>query len=578
MYKKDTSLNLHIATHSILQFFLMASQSDPANQANKTVQIEGINKGKNNYDDENENEILTHRYDGVVFKLKRSLGTFQSFALSFTSIGVLSSLALGYDNALLIGGPALIINCWIVASFFNLIVVSSLAELSSAYPTSGSVMQYTADLSPQNYIGPNSFAVGWFNAFGNIASLAAFASSFSTIVNSLKLLNQPTADSITYVDQAGIAIGIVASWAVLNLISTRYQGKISIFGMLTNIITIFIISIVSWGYANNNNATASQVWSTVYNSSGNDDKNITVYLVLITISQSSLFAFMGFEASSHMAEETKRSEKNTPIAMILAVGMSGVMGLFFLLGILYPAGTLFDPTNDTSLNTLSGLPAVMAVVSTFINIISNTKLNTFLAFLLLLSVYVSGNATMTISSRALYPIARIGGIPFQTWIEWDHVTESTKQPSFCILLTFVCTLLLLFLQMINSSSFDAIVSITTIAFQISYFVPILLRIFYADEKEYFKQRQFSLGKFSKPAAIISCVWLFITTIPCFWPAFFPVTSQIMNYSCVVIPGFALLIMLYWFGVARNYPPMKISSSVVVQGSNKTESQVALTEV
>jgi sigma54-dependent transcription regulator len=57
---------------------------------------------------------------------------------------------------------------------------------------------------------------------------------------------------------------------------------------------------------------------------------------------------------------------------------------------------------------------------------------------------------------------------------------------------------------------------------------------------------FSLGLFSIPIAILSCLCLVITSIFMFFPSEYPVTKDNMNYTIVVVSGVALIATIYWF--------------------------------
>jgi len=45
--------------------------------------------------------------------------------------------------------------------------------------------------------------------------------------------------------------------------------------------------------------------------------------------------FSGFDASAHMAEETRHAAMTGPIAMILSIGVSAILGWVLMLGLLF---------------------------------------------------------------------------------------------------------------------------------------------------------------------------------------------------------------------------------------------------
>lgn len=61
---------------------------------------------------------------------------------------------------------------WMVASFFTMIVALSMAEICSAYPTSGGLYYWAAALGNKRYGTMASWFAGWFNLLGQIAITA----------------------------------------------------------------------------------------------------------------------------------------------------------------------------------------------------------------------------------------------------------------------------------------------------------------------------------------------------------------------------------------------------------------------
>src|SRR4030095_1866987 len=96
------------------------------------------------------------------------MGGFSNFAISFSIISILTGAVTLYGYGLEMGGPLEMTLGWPLATFFTLTVAASMAELCSAYPTSGAMYHWAADLG-----GPAwGWFVAWFNIFGLIAAQA----------------------------------------------------------------------------------------------------------------------------------------------------------------------------------------------------------------------------------------------------------------------------------------------------------------------------------------------------------------------------------------------------------------------
>jgi len=170
-----------------------------------------------------------------------------------------------------------------------------------------------------------------------------------------------------------------------------------------------------------------------------------------------------------------------------------------------------------------------------------------LSILLIINIFFAGNSSVTITSRITFALARDHALPLSDI--FHQLNEATKSPFNAICLVWAMDIVLLLIGLGNTSAFYAIIGLTTIGFQISYAMPLIMRVTYS--RNTFKQGAFHLGRFSYPIHCMSAVWLLFTSILLFWPQQFPVTAQNMNYACVVVGGFSFIATVYWFAYARH---------------------------
>jgi amino acid transporter len=145
-------------------------------------------------------------------------------------------------------------------------------------------------------------------------------------------------------------------------------------------------------------------------------------------------------------------------------------------------------------------------------------------------------------------MARDGVFPGSRYLRWIY--KRTKTPLANVIFVFVIDCLLLLLQLASSTAFLAILSIVTIGFQLSYFMPIFLRCTVA--RKTFPRGEFNLGRFGMPIAIVSSIWLAVTSMFMFFPPNYPVTKDNMNYAVVIIGGVLLIAAIYWVVSARHW--------------------------
>ena len=94
--------------------------------------------------------------------------------------------------------------------------------------------------------------------------------------------------------------------------------------------------------------------------------------------------------------------------------------------------------------------------------------------MLMINIFFAGFSSMTVTSRIGFAMARDGGLPFSKF--FYKLNPKTLTPDRIIFLVFVADVLLCLLPLISETAFAAITSISSIGYQISYAIPILLRL------------------------------------------------------------------------------------------------------
>lgn len=97
-------------------------------------------------------------------------------------------------------------------------------------------------------------------------------------------------------------------------------------------------------------------------------------------------------------------------------------------------------------------------------------------------------------------------MPFSKWLT---KLTSYKVPANAVWFNIGFAAILGIPYLFSEVAFETIVSINTIAANISYFIPIWLRITMARKR--FQRGPFNMGKFSIPCGIIACFWILFTS-------------------------------------------------------------------
>ena len=116
--------------------------------------------------------------------------------------GVASSIATTFDSPMIYGGgPASVVWCWFMGCFGCFFIATSIAELVSAFPTSGGLYSASCFLVPRRWRGPVGYvgqfhsrngsqsrltgrriAVGWMQCLGNLAGAASTEFGLSRMI------------------------------------------------------------------------------------------------------------------------------------------------------------------------------------------------------------------------------------------------------------------------------------------------------------------------------------------------------------------------------------------------------------
>jgi len=120
---------------------------------------------------------------GYAQELRRGLGTFSNFAISFSIISVLAGALTTFYLPLLAGGPAAVTVAWIVIGGLALLVGMAMAEICSAMPTAGGLYYWSAKLAKTPEGGAKAaWYTGWFNLIGQIGVIASVDYALSVFI------------------------------------------------------------------------------------------------------------------------------------------------------------------------------------------------------------------------------------------------------------------------------------------------------------------------------------------------------------------------------------------------------------
>ncbi|HEY2505368.1 MAG TPA: amino acid permease [Streptosporangiaceae bacterium] len=269
---------------------------------------------------------------GYKQELKRSLGTFSSFAVAFSyispSTGIFTLFALGLVT---IGG--VFIWTWPIVAAGQFIIALNFAEVSSHFPVAGSVFQWTKYLARRAY----SWGTGWIYLFAGVLTVTAVVATLPiALIPALNGLGWHSLNAGSLHTQLVVALITLAVIVVLNIYGVRLVAIINNTGVLFEILGMFVFALILMAFHDHSG------FGVVTKSAGLPVKPSTFLAAMFM----SLFVIYGFDTASTLSEETRDPRRAAPKAVLWAVIGAFIIGGVFLLGTLVSIPNLGTAVKD----------------------------------------------------------------------------------------------------------------------------------------------------------------------------------------------------------------------------------------
>ncbi|KAH3671320.1 hypothetical protein OGAPHI_000543 [Ogataea philodendri] len=475
---------------------------------------------------------------GYKQELKRDFSMFTTFAIAFSTLGLLPSVAGTLWYSMAYTGNAGITWVYLVAMGGILCVALSMAEIASAFPTSGGLYYATAMLAPPKYKAFLSWFVGWSNYLTQITGGPSVGYSTASMILALKEISDPNYEYQKW-HCFLLATSITISSACIASLPVKWISIITSGTSTLNMVFLFITWVVFLGGNNrveqglpkfNSNSDA---WKIVNMTEWPDG-----FAVLMSF-MAAIWIMSGFDAPFHLAEESANAEVVTPNAIVLTAVLGGILGFAFQVGMSY---TIVDVT--AAMESEVGQP----FVAFLFQVLDKKRVYALASFAIILS-YIMDFSSMLAASRVLYSYSRDGCIPLSRF--WCRVNPYTKTPVNAVWFNWFigeCLLCLLF----GGVAINAVFSFGATGAFISFTVPTFLRITYA--RNTFKPGPWNLGKLSYVTGTIGCAFVLMMIPILNFPQFRGKdnTLDLMNWTCVVYWGAMFLVVVYWFAYGRTF--------------------------
>ncbi|MET9832477.1 amino acid permease [Streptomyces sp. NPDC006385] len=462
---------------------------------------------------------------GYPRKLTRRFQAFDNFAISFTIINIISGIFSGFGFGLNAGGPSILVFGWIGVSVMVLFVGAAMAEVASAYPTSGA-LYFSAGKLAKRHKGAWSWYTGWLNFVGQVGGTAATGYAAATFLQAFMALQWPS-----YEPSPHRTVLLTALIIVLQGLANTYTvhlvailNRISVWWLLIGLVIIVSTLIV----VPDHHQSASFVTHFVNNTGFTSGLYGGMLGLLVTS-----WTFTGFDGSFHMSEETVRATVNAPRGITRAIGWSAIAGLVLMLALVYSI-------RDYDRVASADAPPVQILID-------GLGLGTAKALLLIVigAMIFCGLANLTSNTRQIFAFSRDGAMPGSRW--WHSVSPRTRTPVKAVWLAVACSLALVLPGWWSHTAFTAIVSVNVVGLFLAYAVPILLRLRLGDE---FQPGPWHLGRWGRPVGVVAVTWILLSSVLFMLPHAAPITADSFNYAPIALAVVLAVATAWWFATAR----------------------------
>ncbi|MCV7345360.1 amino acid permease [Mycolicibacterium rhodesiae] len=419
------------------------------------------------------------RHSGYQPELKRTLGGFQVFAISFAFISVLVAIFATYGAVLNYSGPVGIW-LWIIAAVGQTLVALVVAQFAARIALTGSSYQWASRLANPKVGWFFGWLTFWFLAIGVVAMNSALASQAV-----MPLFGMAPDEGAARL----ITLALMLAEAALVIASTRLLGRVTstTVGLELTILAVMIVGLGAVMVFSGSGTAANLVSRGVAADAPN---YFAIGGPLMAGIIMGLVTLVGFDSAANLAEEAKDPFRSVPRAIVSSVVASATLGLVFII-------ILTLAIKDIPAVTTSGSP-VATIIRGQLGPVVERILLTGIAF----AMFGAGMVMIAACSRQAFAMARDSRFPAHSVLR--KVSPRTQTPVFATVLILVIGVVLM-VALPGDALLQLIVASTILPALL--YAGIVVLYLCVRKRLNTKEGGFSLGRFETPVAYTALVWV-----------------------------------------------------------------------
>ncbi|TFK88365.1 amino acid transporter [Polyporus arcularius HHB13444] len=420
------------------------------------------------------------------------------------------------------------------------ITAAVLAEICSALPLSGSIYIWTAESAGPKYARFFGFVVAWWSC---TAWMTFAAGNCQTTAN--YIVSQLAVWEVDFPGGIGndnikwraliwaISEGILMVAIAINYLPPKWYSNVFRVSMAIYALDFFL-SVVwlpigvskTYGFR-----SAKDVFTLTYNGTGAPAGWNWMLSFLFTAG-----TMIGFDASGHIAEETKNASVVAGRGIITSVVATGVLGF---------ATTILFLFCTPDLDTLFALGAPQPFVQIYALALGRGG-SIVMTVIASVGLILSTSVAIVAASRLIFAVARDGVLPMSSWI---GKVDAAKQPKNAVTVMFVFGAALLCTILPSQVAFTSLISAGGIPTTAAYGLIALLRLTMTPND--FTNSHFFLGRWRKPFYVATVIFNAVVFAVQISPFVFPTDAETFNFSCVILGTVTICGILSWYFIPED---------------------------
>jgi amino acid transporter len=437
-------------------------------------------------------------------ELKRTLSSFQMFALSFASVSVIVGIFATYDDVLRSSGP---VGIWLfpIVAAGQILVALVYAQFAARIPLSGSSYQWASRLANPK--------IGWMFGWVTVWNVGLSAPAVDNALASqclMPLFNMAPSEVTARV----ITVVLLVIQAAIVIMSTRIVGwtnSLAVGVELAIVVVLgiaLVVAVVLTGHGSTHNLVSQGIAQGAPNYFALGG-GLMAGLIM------GLSTLVGFDAAANMAEEAKDPFRTVPRAIVGSVVAAAVLGMLFVLA-------LTVAITDMGRVSTSDSPVAEIMHEQF----GPGLERPFLA-VIAIAFFGAALVSMAAASRIIFAMSRDKRFPAHRLFKRVNPRTRTPIPATLLQLGLGIALMVvmpggILLQLILAGA---------IFTNIPYAMTITLYLAVRRKLER-KVGAFNLGRFEVPVAVAALVWVLVA-------AFVVIVSSTSIVPMLIVAGLLL---------------------------------------